>query len=102
MALSQKGISRQEAHEEIRVLSHQAARVVKEEGKDNDLMDRIRRTPFFEPIIPDLDRLLNPRSYIGRSSEQVTRFTGPGGEVMKALDKYQGELNRRGAVNLSV
>jgi adenylosuccinate lyase len=41
---------RQEAHEHIRVLSHQAARVVKEEGKPNDLIERIRKDPYFEPI----------------------------------------------------
>ena len=47
MALSEIGVSRQEAHEEIRVLSYQAAAVVKMEGKDNDLIERIRKTEFF-------------------------------------------------------
>jgi len=102
MALSQRGVSRQEAHEQIRVLSHQSAKVVKEEGKDNDLMDRIRDTPFFEPIVDQLDKLLDPRSYVGRSSQQVVRFTGPGGEVEKALSKYEEDLEQRGAVQLSV
>lgn len=41
---------RQEAHEHIRVLSHQAAKVVKEEGKSNDLIDRVRADKYFEPI----------------------------------------------------
>jgi adenylosuccinate lyase len=41
---------RQEAHEHIRVLSHQAAKVVKEEGKPNDLIERIKKEPYFEPI----------------------------------------------------
>jgi adenylosuccinate lyase len=41
---------RQEAHEHIRVLSHQAAKLVKEEGKPNDLIERIRGDPYFEPI----------------------------------------------------
>jgi adenylosuccinate lyase len=41
---------RQEAHEHIRVLSHQAAKVVKEEGKPNDLIERIKGDPYFEPI----------------------------------------------------
>lgn len=46
----QAGGDRQEAHEHIRVLSHQAAKVVKEEGKPNDLIERIRQDPYFEPI----------------------------------------------------
>ena len=102
MALQAKDIPRGEAHEQIRILSLEAAKVVKEEGKDNDLMDRIRRTEFFDPIVPQLDRLLDPRSYIGRSSQQVARFTGPGGEVQKALEKYAEGLKYRGTTSLSV
>lgn len=41
---------RQEAHEHIRVLSHQAAKVVKEEGKPNDLIERIKKDDYFKPI----------------------------------------------------
>ena len=102
MALSQKGVSRQEAHEQIRVLSHQSTKLVKEEGKDNDLMDRIRRTRFFEPIADQVEKLLDPRSYVGRSSQQVARFTGPGGEVERALERYEAELPNRATVNLNV
>lgn len=49
MKLVALGVSRQEAHEEIRVLSHQAADVVKKEGGKNDLIERIMRTEFFAP-----------------------------------------------------
>lgn len=41
---------RQEAHEHIRVLSHQAAKVVKEEGLPNDLIERIKKDEYFKPI----------------------------------------------------
>ncbi|MCJ1378248.1 adenylosuccinase ade13 [Xylographa soralifera] len=74
MALAAKGISRQEAHEEIRVLSHQAADNVKVHGGDNDLLDRIRRTPFFQPILGQLDQLLDPKTFVGRAPEQVAEF----------------------------
>ena len=102
MALHEKGISRQDAHEEIRVLSHQASDVVKKEGRDNDLMDRIRRTKFFEPIIGQLNQLLEPSEYVGRAPQQVERFTGPGGEVQMALEKYEDAIGRGGTVHLSV
>jgi adenylosuccinate lyase len=46
MKLSSHGVSRQESHEQIRVLSHEAAAVVKQEGGKNDLIERIKRTEF--------------------------------------------------------
>ncbi|KAF6229198.1 hypothetical protein HO133_007314 [Letharia lupina] len=102
MALSEVGVSRQEAHEEIRVLSHQAAAAVKLEGKDNDLLDRIRKQEFFNPIIGQLDQLLEPKSFYGRAPQQVDKFTGPGGEVESALAKYEDVIRKGGRVDLNV
>lgn len=59
MRLCAQGVSRQDAHEEIRVLSHQAGSVVKNEGKPNDLVDRIRSNEFFRPIWGELDAMLD-------------------------------------------
>lgn len=50
MAMVRHGGDRQVCHEEIRVLSHQSAQVVKEEGGENDLIERVRRTEYFKPI----------------------------------------------------
>jgi adenylosuccinate lyase len=61
----------QECHEQIRVLSHEAAKVVKEEGKDNDLVERIQKNSYFKPIWGDLDALLEPSSFVGRAPQQV-------------------------------
>ncbi|QRW25111.1 adenylosuccinate lyase [Rhizoctonia solani] len=74
MAIVKAGGDRQVAHEQIRVLSHQAARVVKEEGGENDLIKRIKAEPFFAPIVPQLDTLLDPKTFIGRAPEQVDSF----------------------------
>lgn len=41
------GVSRQVAHEQIRLLSREAAYHVKIEGGSNDLIERIKRTEFF-------------------------------------------------------
>lgn len=92
MALTEKEVSRQEAHEHIRVLSHEAASVVKKEGKENDLIERIRREPFFTPIIEQLDHLLDPVGFIGRAPQQVDKFTREGGEVDQALNKYREKM----------
>ena len=49
------GANRQECHEKIRVLSHEAGAVVKQEGKANDLIERIKADKYFEPILAELD-----------------------------------------------
>ena len=47
MKLVGHGVSRQEAHEEIRILSRQAAYAFKMEGHPNDLIARIKNSEFF-------------------------------------------------------
>lgn len=47
MKLVSHGVSRQEAHEQIRVLSREAVHTVKNEGKPNDLIERIKKSEFF-------------------------------------------------------
>lgn len=74
MAMVKRGGDRQECHEKIRVLSHQAARVVKEEGGDNDLIERIRKDSYFEPVWDDLNSLLDPTTFIGRAPQQTEKF----------------------------
>ena len=54
---SRHGGCRQECHEKIRVLSHEAGAVVKQEGKPNDLIERIRADSYFEPIWQKLDEV---------------------------------------------
>ena len=41
---------------------------------ENDLIERVRADPYFEPIKADLDSLLDPASFIGRAPEQVVSF----------------------------
>jgi len=104
MALVEKGVSRQDAHEEIRVLSHEATDNVVEQGGDNDLLDRIRKnkTKFFEPIIDKLDTLLDPNTFVGRAPQQVEEFVSI--DVKEALDKYvkAGQLQTDKTADLHV
>ncbi|KAK9468899.1 L-Aspartase-like protein [Lipomyces arxii] len=99
MAMVQKGASRQECHEEIRVLSHQAARVVKEEGGDNDLIDRVKKEKYFEPIWAELDKLLDPSTFVGRAPQQTDKFVKV--TVAAALKPYKAYLTKE-KVELSV
>lgn len=61
----------QDCHEKIRVLSQEAAAVVKQEGGDNDLLARVQRDPYFAPILGQLDAILDPKTFIGRAPQQV-------------------------------
>ncbi|KAF9791279.1 adenylosuccinate lyase [Thelephora terrestris] len=74
MAIVKKGGDRQVAHEKIRVLSHQAGYQVKQLGLENDLIERVKADPYFDPIKEDLATLLDPKSFVGRAPEQVEKF----------------------------
>lgn len=102
MRLVAKGESRQEAHEQIRVLSHQAGAQVKNEGKSNDLVERIRGTEFFKPIWGDLDAMLDSRLYTGRSEQIVEKFCGEGGVLDEKLAKYKAYIEKAGVSELNV
>lgn len=65
------GGNRQEYHEQIRVRSMEAGKTVKEEGKENDLLERIASDEFFGLDLEDLKAYMNPSLYVGRSPRQV-------------------------------
>ena len=89
MAMVEKGGSRQDCHEEIRVLSHQASAVVKQEGGDNDLIERIKSTEYFKPIWNDLDTLLDPKTFVGRAPQQTEKFVkNDVANALKPFEKY--------------
>lgn len=99
MECVKKGGDRQLLHEEIRQLSMQAARVVKEEGKDNDLLQRILQSGKFGLTQTDLDRILDLRKFVGRAPEQVVEFVQT--EVQPAIQRYQ-DWENLGAGELKV
>lgn len=66
------GGNRQELHKEIRRLSMEAGRRVKQEGLDNDLFERICASNKFN--VSQDNNYLDPKKYIGLASEQVTIF----------------------------
>ncbi|KAG9310882.1 L-Aspartase-like protein [Chiua virens] len=102
MAIVKKGGDRQEAHEKIRVLSHEAAHQVKQLGLENDLIERVRGNAYFDPIKGELDALLDPRTFTGRAPEQVDRFVKEWVEPALAGSELQEALLSAGKVELHV
>ncbi len=80
------GGDRQDLHEKIRVYSQEAAQVVKEQGGDNDLINRLKKDPAFQQI--DLNSTLDARKYIGRAPEQVDEFVV---EIVKPIRQQFAE-----------
>ena len=72
MAAVQAGGDRQELHERIRRHSQDAAQRVKQEGRANDLLDRLQNDSAFAKV--DFASVLNPQHFIGRAPEQVDEF----------------------------
>ena len=68
------GGDRQELHELIREHSMEAGKVVKEQGGANDLIERIIADPAFNLSRDDIEGILKPENFIGRSESQVTEF----------------------------
>jgi adenylosuccinate lyase len=44
----------------LQVLSHEAAHEVKMRGRTNDLIERVRADPYFDPIKPQLEYVVLP------------------------------------------
>ena len=74
MSAVKKGGDRQQLHERLREHSIEAARVVKEEGGKNDLIERICADPTFGLKGEEIEEILDPRNFTGRASEQVEEF----------------------------
>ena len=72
--VKEKGGDRQELHEAIRRHSVAAAAVVKEEGGENDLLERILADPAFKLTRKELDSIMDVRQFVGRSAEQTEEF----------------------------
>ena len=91
MAAVQAGADRQKVHERIRVHSHAAAAQVKQKGKDNDLIERLKADEAFAKV--DFKKVLNPKAYIGRAPQQVDEFVTD--VVTPIRRRYKGKLNRK-------
>jgi len=91
MAAVKAGGNRQKLHEKIRRHSRAAAAQVKQAGKHNDLIDRLKADPAFDKI--DFKTVLNPKSYVGRALEQVDEFVK--NTVTPIRREYRKELGRK-------
>lgn len=74
MEAVKKGGDRQELHERVRIHSMEAAKKVKEEGLENDLIDRIAADEIFGMTKEEITSILDAKNFIGRAPGQVDDF----------------------------
>ena len=98
MACVKAGGNRQELHEQIRVLSMEAGRNVKVEGKENNLIDLIKQDEMFKPVWEELDSLLDAKNFIGRAPMQTVEFIQ--NEIDPILQKHAALLGEEGDVRI--
>ena len=91
MAAVKAGGNRQKLHEKIRQHSQAAAAEVKQFGKHNDLIGRLKADPAFKKV--DFKKVLDPKTYVGRAPQQVDEFLKD--IVTPIRRKYRKELNRK-------
>ncbi len=92
------GGNRQEFHEEIRELSMIAGKHVKEEGKDNDLLDLIAADPKFHMTREELNKYIDPHLFVGAAPHQVERYLRE--VVQPVLDANQDQLGVTAQINV--
>ena len=84
-----KGGNRQELHERLRVHAQAAANHVKRDGAANDLVDRICADPAFGLTRAEIEAVLSPEKFTGRSEEQVTAYLS---EIVRPLLEKNRDL----------
>lgn len=92
------GGNRQELHEKIRTLSMEAGKTVKEEGKENNLVDLIAADPSFGLTKEDILKNLKPELYVGRAPRQTEVFLRD--VVQPVLEKNKAELGVKAEINV--
>lgn len=92
------GGDRQELHERIRTHSMAAGKRVKEEGLENDLLDRIAADPAFNMTKEQLLSLMKPENFVGCAPAQTEEFLRQ--EVAPVLEQNKELLGITAEINV--
>ena len=98
MASVKKGGDRQELHERVRIHSMAAAQRVKGEGLENDLIERIVNDSTFNLSREEIEVIINPTDFVGRSSSQVVEFIDE--YINPYLEKYKEYIDIKSDINV--
>ncbi|KAA0203635.1 hypothetical protein HAZT_HAZT000133 [Hyalella azteca] len=68
------------------------------EGRDNDLVRRVKESHVFLSLALPIDDLVQPSSFVGRAPQQVQEFVKD--EVAPVLARYEGQLEGEVALKI--
>jgi len=97
MECVKRGGDRQKLHEKIRQHAMEAGKTVKVEGKENDLLTRIRNDEAFAAVHDDLEKLINPKKFVGCAPEQVTAYVS---SLQPIFDRFADVLIDKTDINV--
>lgn len=92
MEAVKRGGNRQELHEIIRTCSMAATAKMKE-GEPCDLLARLAAEPAFSMTEEELEKVLEPRAYIGRCESQVEAFLEKAAPLLEGMERTKAEIN---------
>lgn len=98
MEAVKRGGDRQELHEKIRVHSMEAAKRVKGEGLDNDLIKRIIADDSFKLTEEEILSIIDPKLFTGRAESQVVEFIDE--YVNPIVDRYKNAVNIKSEITV--
>jgi len=96
VAAVKAGGNRQELHNKIRLHAQAAATQVKQFGRANDLIGRLKADMAFENV--NFEKVLDPKSYIGRAPQQVDELVAR--HVTPIRRRYASQLGRKVELNV--
>ena len=92
------GGDRQELHEHIRVHSMEAGKMVKVEGKENDLLERIAHDDAFPQDMEQLKSIMSPENFVGRAPNQTVEFFRD--YIYPIMEQEKSELGMHEDINV--
>jgi adenylosuccinate lyase len=91
------GADRQDVHECVRRISHEAARAVKN-GEPNPLKSLLAAEPLLAKLARRMEQILDPARYVGRASEQVVEYVRD--EVDPLLERHKSLISKASDVRV--
>ena len=98
MEAVKRGGDRQELHEKIRIHSMEAAKRIKGEGLDNDLIKRIIADDSFKLTEEEILNIIDPKLFTGRAESQVVEFIDE--YVNPIVDRYKNAVDIKSEITV--